>query len=69
MNFMHVGFAPSGRGLLDGPPAQWVDQLAGLTLTHGITAFLIGGDDRAVTERFAAEVAPAVREAVERERT
>jgi alkanesulfonate monooxygenase SsuD/methylene tetrahydromethanopterin reductase-like flavin-dependent oxidoreductase (luciferase family) len=68
MNFMKVRFSPDGRGLLDGPPARWVDQLAELTLTHGVTAFIIGGDDQAVTERFAAEVAPAVREIVERER-
>jgi alkanesulfonate monooxygenase SsuD/methylene tetrahydromethanopterin reductase-like flavin-dependent oxidoreductase (luciferase family) len=68
MNFMNVRFAPSGRGLLDGPPDQWVEQLADLTLTHGVTAFLIGGDDHKTTERFAAEVAPAVRELVARER-
>lgn len=68
LNLMHVRFAPTGGGLLDGPPAQWVDQLTGLTLTHGITAFLIGGDDPVATERFAAEVAPAVREAVATER-
>ncbi|MBG0564459.1 LLM class flavin-dependent oxidoreductase [Actinoplanes aureus] len=68
MNFMQVGFSPTGRGLLDGPPAQWTDQLADLALTHGISAFIIGGDDHAVAERFAAEVAPAVRDLVKRER-
>lgn len=68
MNFMRVGFSPTGRGLLDGPPQAWVEQLADLTLTHGITAFLIGGDDPTVAERYAAEVAPAVRELVGRER-
>ena len=68
MNFMNVRFAPSGGGLLEGPPDQWVEQLANLTLTHGVTAFLIGGDDHDTTERFAAEVAPAVRELVARER-
>jgi alkanesulfonate monooxygenase SsuD/methylene tetrahydromethanopterin reductase-like flavin-dependent oxidoreductase (luciferase family) len=68
MNFMNVQFSASGRGLLQGPAASWVEQLADLTLTHGITAFIIGGDDLATTERFAAEVAPAVRELVARER-
>jgi alkanesulfonate monooxygenase SsuD/methylene tetrahydromethanopterin reductase-like flavin-dependent oxidoreductase (luciferase family) len=68
MNFMNVQFAPSGRGLLHGPPKQWVEQLADLTLTHGITAFMIGGDDRQAIGRFAAEVAPAVRDLVEGER-
>jgi alkanesulfonate monooxygenase SsuD/methylene tetrahydromethanopterin reductase-like flavin-dependent oxidoreductase (luciferase family) len=68
MNFMNVRFGPSSGRLLDGPPQQWADQLADLALTHGVTAFLIGGDDHATTERFAAEVAPAVRDAVGRER-
>ncbi|MDG4798165.1 LLM class flavin-dependent oxidoreductase [Micromonospora sp. WMMD1082] len=68
MNVMNVEFSAAGRGLLGGPPAQWVEQLADLALTHGVTAFLIGGDDHTITERFAAEVAPAVREIVERER-
>jgi alkanesulfonate monooxygenase SsuD/methylene tetrahydromethanopterin reductase-like flavin-dependent oxidoreductase (luciferase family) len=68
MNFMNVQFSPSSRGLLAGPPKQWVEQLTDLVLTHGVTAFLIGGDDVAMTERFAAEVAPAVRELVASER-
>jgi alkanesulfonate monooxygenase SsuD/methylene tetrahydromethanopterin reductase-like flavin-dependent oxidoreductase (luciferase family) len=68
MNFMRVRFSPTSHGLLDGPPSDWVDQLTGLTLEHGITAFLIGGDDRGMTQRFAAEVAPAVRDRVARER-
>jgi alkanesulfonate monooxygenase SsuD/methylene tetrahydromethanopterin reductase-like flavin-dependent oxidoreductase (luciferase family) len=68
LNLVRVRFGATGGGLLDGPPAQWVEQVAELTLTHGISAFLIGGDDHAVTERFAAEVAPAVRELVARER-
>jgi len=69
MNFLNVELSATGRGLLAGPPAQWVEQLADLALTHGITAFLIGGDDHTITERFAAEVAPAVRELVNRERS
>ncbi|MCP2263936.1 Luciferase-like monooxygenase [Promicromonospora thailandica] len=68
LNVMNVRFAPTGRGMLDGPPDQWVEQLAGLALEHGVTAYLIGGDDVATTERFAAEVVPAVREVVARER-
>ncbi|MEQ4306224.1 LLM class flavin-dependent oxidoreductase [Plantactinospora sp. B6F1] len=68
MNFMNVEFSSTGRGLLDGPPARWAEQLAELTLTHGVSAFIIGRDDHTITERFAAEVAPAVRELVGRER-
>jgi hypothetical protein len=68
MNVMNVQFAPSSSGLLNGPPEAWVEQLADLALTHGISAFLIGGDDRYLTERFAAEVAPNVRALVGQER-
>jgi alkanesulfonate monooxygenase SsuD/methylene tetrahydromethanopterin reductase-like flavin-dependent oxidoreductase (luciferase family) len=68
MNFLRVQFAPTDQGLLNGPPGQWIEQLTDLTLTHGITAFLIGGDDQYTIERFAAEVAPAVRDLVARER-
>lgn len=68
MNFMNVRFSPTSRGMLDGPPGQWVEQLADLALTHGVTAFIVGGDDPAVAERLAAEVAPAVRDLVRRER-
>jgi alkanesulfonate monooxygenase SsuD/methylene tetrahydromethanopterin reductase-like flavin-dependent oxidoreductase (luciferase family) len=68
MNFMRVGLSPVSRGLLDGPAEQWIDELAGLALDHGLSAFLIGGDDPAVIERFGAEIAPAVRELVARER-
>jgi alkanesulfonate monooxygenase SsuD/methylene tetrahydromethanopterin reductase-like flavin-dependent oxidoreductase (luciferase family) len=68
LNIMNVQFSTSSRGVLNGPPKQWVEQLTDLTLTHGVTAFLIGGDDHTMTERFAAEVVPAVRELVARER-
>lgn len=68
LNFGTVGFTTDNQGWLHGPPEQWVEQLAGLTLEHGISAFLIGTDDRATTERFAAEVVPAVRDVVDRER-
>jgi alkanesulfonate monooxygenase SsuD/methylene tetrahydromethanopterin reductase-like flavin-dependent oxidoreductase (luciferase family) len=68
MNFMRGDLGPNVRGLLDGPPEAWVDQLAGLALDHGISAFIVGGDDPAITERLGSEIAPAVREVVERER-
>jgi hypothetical protein len=68
MNFMRVDLSPVSRGLLDGPIEQWIDQLATLALDDGLSAFLIGGDDPAVIERLGAEIAPAVRELVSRER-
>jgi alkanesulfonate monooxygenase SsuD/methylene tetrahydromethanopterin reductase-like flavin-dependent oxidoreductase (luciferase family) len=69
MNFMNVDFSPNGHGSLTGPPKEWVSRLTSLVLEHGITAFLIGGDDLGTTEKFSAEVAPAVREAVAAGRT
>lgn len=57
-------------GFLKGPPAVWAEQLTELTLTEGISTYLlfrIGSPD--VIRRFAAEVIPAVREAVHAERS
>jgi alkanesulfonate monooxygenase SsuD/methylene tetrahydromethanopterin reductase-like flavin-dependent oxidoreductase (luciferase family) len=68
MNFMRVELSPVSRGLLVGPADQWIEQLAALALDDGLSAFLIGGDDPAVIERLGAEIAPAVRELVSRER-
>jgi alkanesulfonate monooxygenase SsuD/methylene tetrahydromethanopterin reductase-like flavin-dependent oxidoreductase (luciferase family) len=55
-------------GLLDGPPAQWAEELADLALRYGVDAFVLGSDETATTERFAAEVVPATRELVAAER-
>lgn len=61
-------FARSGRSLLNGPPQQWAEELAGITLQYGITGFILAADDAATIELFAAEVAPATRELVAAER-
>jgi alkanesulfonate monooxygenase SsuD/methylene tetrahydromethanopterin reductase-like flavin-dependent oxidoreductase (luciferase family) len=61
-------FAPSGSSLFNGPPRLWAEQLAELTLDHGMTGFILAADDAASIERFAAEVAPATRELVATER-
>jgi alkanesulfonate monooxygenase SsuD/methylene tetrahydromethanopterin reductase-like flavin-dependent oxidoreductase (luciferase family) len=61
-------FAPSARGLLDGPPARWAEDLAGIALDHRVSAFILATDDRTTLTRYAAEVAPAVRELVAAER-
>jgi hypothetical protein len=56
-------------GFLKGPPAVWVEQLTELTLEQGISTYLLGRVGSAdVIRRFAAEVAPAVRAAVNAER-
>ena len=57
-----------GDGFPRGPMSDWPEQLAELTLTQGMSAYLLGIDDAGAIERFAAEVAPAVRELVAMER-
>lgn len=57
-------FAPVAGGLLNGPPDRWASDLAELNLEYGVSAFILATDDRATMDRYAAEVAPAVRELV-----
>jgi alkanesulfonate monooxygenase SsuD/methylene tetrahydromethanopterin reductase-like flavin-dependent oxidoreductase (luciferase family) len=61
-------FASTSRGLLNGPPDQWVEELAGLTLEYGITGFILASDDPGAIELYAHEIAPATRELVAGER-
>ncbi|MFI9638778.1 LLM class flavin-dependent oxidoreductase [Micromonospora sp. NPDC051925] len=61
-------FTRNGAGFLDGPPQQWVRELAGLVLEHGTSGFILGADDPTSIQLFAQEVAPAVRELVAAER-
>ena len=58
---------PSDR-LLVGPPSQWAEQLATLALEHGLSAFIVVGDDPNQLALFGQEVAPATRELVVAER-
>ncbi|GLW66216.1 hypothetical protein Arub01_44600 [Actinomadura rubrobrunea] len=57
-------FGPRGEGLLSGPPRQWAEQLAGLTLEYGFSGYIVMADDPAVIQTFGHEVAPATRELV-----
>ena len=61
-------FAARSNGFLDGPPDQWAEELAGLTLEYGTSGFILASDDPAALELFAKEVAPATRELVAAER-
>jgi alkanesulfonate monooxygenase SsuD/methylene tetrahydromethanopterin reductase-like flavin-dependent oxidoreductase (luciferase family) len=61
-------FARSGRSLLNGPPQQWAEELARMTLEYGISGFILAADDAPTIELFATEVAPATRELVAAER-
>jgi hypothetical protein len=60
----------AGAGFLQGPPAVWAEQLTELVLEEGMSTFILGpgADAEGDLRRFAEEVAPAVQEAVDRER-
>ncbi len=59
--------AGGSSGFLDGPPAQWVEQLLPYVVDDGVGTFILASDDPATIQLFAAEVAPALREAAARE--
>jgi alkanesulfonate monooxygenase SsuD/methylene tetrahydromethanopterin reductase-like flavin-dependent oxidoreductase (luciferase family)/FAD/FMN-containing dehydrogenase len=61
-------FTTANRGFLQGPPAQWVEELLPLALEHGVGTFIVMADDPRTIELWGGEVAPALREAVARER-
>jgi alkanesulfonate monooxygenase SsuD/methylene tetrahydromethanopterin reductase-like flavin-dependent oxidoreductase (luciferase family) len=61
-------FTQNGRSFLVGPPRQWAEDLAGLTLDYGISGFILAADDPTTIALYASEVAPAVRELVAAER-
>lgn len=58
----------TGRGFLRGTADDWAEQLAELTLTEGMSTYVLGTDDPDVLRRYAGEVVPAVRDLVESER-
>jgi alkanesulfonate monooxygenase SsuD/methylene tetrahydromethanopterin reductase-like flavin-dependent oxidoreductase (luciferase family) len=61
-------FTAQGDGFLQGPPSQWVEELTEVALTYGTSGFILVSDDTALTQMYAAEVAPAVRAAVAEDR-
>ena len=48
---------------------QWAEQLLPLVLENGVGTLILGSDDPNEVQRFAEEVAPALREAAARERS
>ncbi|MGR6920301.1 LLM class flavin-dependent oxidoreductase [[Actinomadura] parvosata] len=61
------GAAPGDR-LLSGPPEQWAEQLAVLTLEYGMSGYILMADDAGTIRTFGEQVAPRVRELVAKER-
>ena len=57
---------PGGGGFLDGPADRWVEQLLPLVTETGMDTFVLGPSESPARqlELFAAEVAPALRQAV-----
>jgi alkanesulfonate monooxygenase SsuD/methylene tetrahydromethanopterin reductase-like flavin-dependent oxidoreductase (luciferase family) len=62
---------PEGDGLLEGPVQKWVETLARFVVEEGMDSFVFwpDRDHERQTKLFAAEVVPAVREAVEAARS
>ncbi len=63
-----VGAFGSSSSFLEGSPSLWVDQLLPSVIEDGVGTFLLATDDRSTVERFAAEVIPGLRLAVDHER-
>lgn len=66
--FGQIADDDGGRGeFLQGGAAQWIDELTGLAVEHRMDTFVFGpaGDPERQLRRFAQEVAPAVRAAVD----
>ncbi|KAJ8145263.1 hypothetical protein OY671_001636 [Metschnikowia pulcherrima] len=56
--------ADGGAGFLQGSPRQWAEQVAEVTLEHGVSTWIVGGDDPTTLAVVGQEVAPAARELV-----
>ncbi|KON73705.1 LLM class flavin-dependent oxidoreductase [Cellulosimicrobium cellulans] len=63
---LNVGgrFTDGGAGFLQGSPRQWAEQVAEVTLEHGVSTWIVAGDDPTTLAVVGQEVAPAARELV-----
>ncbi|TDC22539.1 LLM class flavin-dependent oxidoreductase [Streptomyces sp. 8K308] len=57
-----------GGGFPQGAPEQWAEQLLPLVVESGVSTFILASDEPDAIRRFGEEVAPRLRELVERER-
>lgn len=62
-----AGLGRGRGGMIEGTPADWVEQLLPYVVDDGVDTLILAGDDPASMQRFIEEVAPALREQVERE--
>ena len=62
---------PEGEGLLEGPASKWTEQLSRFALENGMDTFIFwpSEDHERQVAAFGQEVVPAVRDAVEKERS
>lgn len=68
LNFGGAITAGPSRGPLTGPVDQWVSELTEFAVRHGFDTFILWGEGEDQRSKFAYEVTPAVRSAVETER-
>lgn len=61
-------FSAQSTGVLQGPPARWVEDLLRLALEDGIGTFVLAADDDATMATFAHDVVPELRERIATER-
>jgi alkanesulfonate monooxygenase SsuD/methylene tetrahydromethanopterin reductase-like flavin-dependent oxidoreductase (luciferase family) len=62
-------FTSTGSGFLQGPPRVWVEQLTELSVTQGISGYILyRAESSEAIRTYADDVAPAVRSAVSTER-
>jgi hypothetical protein len=59
----------ASNGMLQGPVNQWVEELTELAVTYGFDTFIFWGEGEGQLQRFAEQVAPAVRAQVAAERS
>jgi alkanesulfonate monooxygenase SsuD/methylene tetrahydromethanopterin reductase-like flavin-dependent oxidoreductase (luciferase family) len=59
----------ASNGMLQGPVNQWAEELTNLAVTYNFDTFIFWGEGEGQLQRFAEEVAPAVRAQVAAERT
>ena len=52
-------FARVARGLLNGPPSRWVEDLAEISLEYGVSGYILAADDGATISRTAGATSSA----------